>query len=140
MCCFAAVHCSLAAEVSPRGWVISQTKRGDQSAAVDLQSVLLGYVADYNATYNMLAFLRSRPWNSHDSGTLLASGYSNTTNSDTTINMALVPAVAVNNQTTEYWIDVNPLNDADPGQLCVYGIQVTYTIDGSFLPLIQRGG
>ena len=63
----------------------------------------------------------------------------NATNNDKTINMTPSTPINVNNQTTEYWIDVSPTNGTDPGQLCVYGIQVTYTIDGAFLPLIQKG-
>lgn len=45
-----------------------------------------------------------------------------------------------NNSTSEYWIDVTMDNNAVPAQLCVYGIQVTYDYDGSFLPLIRKGG
>ncbi len=96
------------------------------------------FVADFNPAGVMWAFLRSRPWNSRDPGTTLSIALTdNTTNSDKTITMNLTP-VNVNNQTTEYWIDVTPQNSTDPGQLCVYGIQVTYTIDGAFLPIVQR--
>lgn len=61
------------------------------------------------------------------------------TNSDQYINMGPLN-VDVNNQTTEYWIDVSPTNGNDPGQLCVYGIQVAYSYEGVFLPFVQRGG
>jgi hypothetical protein len=47
--------------------------------------------------------------------------------------------IDVNNATTQYWLDLSPQNSGDPGQLCVYSIQVTYTIDTSLLPLIQKG-
>ena len=96
-------------------------------------------VADFNSTGVMWAYLRSRPWNSRDNGTTLGFTLSdNTTNSDKTINISNLD-VNVDKQTTQYWIDVSPQNGSDPGQLCVYGIQVTYTIDGSLLPMIQKG-
>jgi hypothetical protein len=97
------------------------------------------FVADFNPSGVLWAYLRSRPWNSREGGTTL--GYTltdNTTNNDKTINITGLN-VDVNNQTTEYWIDVSPTNGTSPGQLCVYGIQVTYTIDGAFLPLVQKG-
>lgn len=98
------------------------------------------YVADFNPTGVLSAYLRSRPWNSRNAGTTLHFALTdNTTNNDKTINMNFSTPENVNNQTTEYWIDVSPQNSADPGQLCVYGIQVTYSIDGAFLPLIQKG-
>ena len=98
------------------------------------------FVADYNPTGVMWAYLRSRPWNSRLSGTtILFSLTDNVTNYDKTITMNFATPKKVDNQTTEYWIDVSPQNGAAPGQLCVYGIQVTYTIDGAFLPFIQRG-
>ena len=96
------------------------------------------FVADFNSVGVLYAYLRSRPWNSRNAGTTVSFTLSdNTTNNDKTISMSSL-TVAVNNQTTEYWIDVSPQNSADPGQLCVYGIQVTYTYSGAFLPLIQR--
>jgi hypothetical protein len=97
------------------------------------------FVADFNPAGVMYAWLNSRPWNSRSPGTTLGLAFTdNTTNGDKTITMNLTPPVNVNNQTTEYWIDVSPHNSNDPAQLCVYGIQVTYTIDGSFLPIIQK--
>jgi hypothetical protein len=97
------------------------------------------YVADFNSTGVMWIYLRSRPWNSRDSGTTLRWTLTdNTTNSDKTVSMTNINE-DVDNGTTEYWIDVSPANGADPGQLCVYGIQVVYTIDGAYLPLIQKG-
>jgi hypothetical protein len=97
------------------------------------------FVADFNPSGVLWAYLRSRPWNSREAGTTLGFTLTdNSTNNDKTVNISGLN-VDVNNQTTEYWIDVSPQNSADPGQLCVYGIQVTYTIDGVFLPVIQRG-
>jgi hypothetical protein len=100
------------------------------------------HVADFNPSGVLWAYLRSRQWNSRNSGTTLGFTLTdNTTNSDKTITLDFSSnPINVNNQTHEYWIDVSPQNSANPGQLCVYGIQVTYTIDGLFLPLIQRGG
>jgi hypothetical protein len=97
------------------------------------------YIADFHATGSMWAYLRSRKWNSRQSGTTLSFTLSEIPNpNDKTINMNNLN-IDVDNATTEYWIDVSPQNSASPGQLCVYGIQVTYTIDASFLPLIQKG-
>jgi hypothetical protein len=97
------------------------------------------FVADFNPSGVLWAYLRSRPWNSRESGTTLGFTLTdNTTNNDKTINITGLH-VDVNNQTTEYWIDVSPTNGTEPGQLCVYGIQVTYTIDGAFLSLVQKG-
>ncbi len=99
------------------------------------------FVADFNTNAGGTMFMHmvSRPWNSRQAGTdwgsagTSAGGAGDQTISDT---MSKV----VNNQTTEYWIDMYPVNSANPGQLCVYGIQVTYTFNGVFLPLIQNGG
>ena len=98
------------------------------------------FVADYNPSGILATTLRSRPWNSSsgNTGPLIYANTDNLTNSDKTISMTGLN-VDVNNHTTQYWIDVTPENSASPGQLCVYGIQVTYTIDGAFLPLIQKG-
>jgi hypothetical protein len=99
------------------------------------------YVADFNSSGYMWAYLRSRPWNSYDFGDTIGTARTdNTSNSARTIEMDLHPDIKVDNDTTEYWIDINPLNGDDPGQLCVYGIQVTYSIDGALLPLVERGG
>lgn len=97
------------------------------------------FVADFNSTGVLWAYLRSRPWNSRQAGTTLGFGLTGTTNSDQYINIGSLN-VDVNNLTTEYWIDVSPTNGTDPGQLCVYGIQVTYSYEGVFLPFVQRGG
>ena len=95
------------------------------------------FVADFNGTGALWAYLRSEPWNSHDQVTL--KGFTTTGDTgDQTINITPSVGVTVNNQTTAYRVDVSPQNSADPGQLCVYGIQVTYTYNGAFLPLIQR--
>jgi len=83
-------------------------------------------VADFNPTGVMWAYLRSRPWNSRDIGTTLEFTLTdNSSNNDKLINMGSLD-ITVNNATTEYWIDVSPQNSALPGQLCVYGIHVTY--------------
>jgi len=83
-------------------------------------------IADYNPTGVMWVYLRSRPWNSRNVGTTLDLTLTdNTSNQDKLIDMGAVD-VTVNNATTEYWIDVSPQNSALPGQLCVYGIHVTY--------------
>jgi hypothetical protein len=84
--------------------------------------------------------LRSRPWNSRDAGTFLgAAATSSGVPGDTTLTIPNL-AIAVNNQTTQYWLDVYFNQQQVPGQLCVYGIQATYTFDGSFLPIIRKGG
>jgi hypothetical protein len=99
------------------------------------------YVADFYGSGSLWAYLRSRPWNSRDAGSteglaLTPAGVAG----DTLIQMSGIDDLVVDNETTEYWIDVSPQNSADPGQLCVYGIQVTFTHNLSFLPLIQNGG
>jgi hypothetical protein len=84
------------------------------------------YVADFNVNGILLAFLRSRPWNSRGEGTLISGTFTDDdSESDKTISMVGLDTV-INNRTTSYWIDVTPTNRAEPGQLCVYGIQVTY--------------
>ncbi len=101
------------------------------------------YVADFNSNSGgtMFVHMMSRPWNSSQGGTNFTSsiGTSSGAAGNQTISATGINVV-VNNQTTEYWLDVMPVNSADPGQLCVYGIQVTYTVNGAFLPLIQKGG
>ena len=83
-------------------------------------------LADYNPSGVMWVYLRSRPWNSRNVGTTVDFTLSdNSGNEDKVINMGTMN-VTVNNSTTEYWIDVSPQNSASPGQLCVYGIHVTY--------------
>ncbi len=83
-------------------------------------------VADFNPAGVLWAYLRSRPWNSRDFGTTRAFTLTdNNSNSDKLINMGSLD-IPVNNATTEYWIDVSPQNSNDTGQLCVYGIHVTY--------------
>jgi len=96
-------------------------------------------IADFYTGGSMWAFLRERPWNSRAAGTTI--GLALTTiggASDQLIHMDPLD-IDVNNATTQYWLDLSPQNSADPGQLCVYSIQVTYTIDGVLLPLIQKG-
>lgn len=96
------------------------------------------FVADFNSSGVLWAYLRSRPWNTRLAGATESFGVTGTTNSDQYINMGSLN-VDVNNQTTEYWIDVSPTNGNNPGELCVYGIQVTYSYEGVFLPFVQRG-
>lgn len=84
------------------------------------------FVADFNSTGVMWAYLRSRPWNSRDAGTTQAFTLTdNSSDNDKLISMNSL-SITVNNDTTEYWIDVSTENSSDPGELCVYGIQVTY--------------
>lgn len=84
------------------------------------------YIGDFNPSGSMWFYLRSRPWNSRDAGTTETFTLSPTAApGDTQIELNSVN-VTVNNQTTEYWIDVSPQNSSSPGQLCVYGIHVTY--------------
>ena len=97
------------------------------------------FVADFNPTGVMLFLLRSRPWNSREGGTTAPNGFAvtdNISNNDKTVNMDGL-SVAIDNQTYQYWIDVSPQNSASPGQLCVYGIQVSYSSSVA-LPLIMR--
>jgi len=100
-------------------------------------------VADFdNVGGNIKAILFRRPWNSRDLGTLLA--YTQTFDdggSDKVINMSIFGGLPVNvaNQTYQYWVAVTSDAGATPGQLCVYSLHVEYTIDGAFLPLIQKG-
>jgi len=84
------------------------------------------YLADFNNPGSLFLYLHSRPWNSRDGGTLEAIKVSPAADvGDYQIDMDPVD-VTINNQTTEYWISVSPTNNDFPGQLCVYGIQVTY--------------
>lgn len=75
------------------------------------------HVADYNPSGVMWIYLRSRPWNSRDAGTTVSFTLTdNTTNSDKTVSITGINK-KVDNSTTEYWIDVTPVNGADPGLL-----------------------
>jgi hypothetical protein len=98
------------------------------------------YVADFNTSGTLYLHMKSRPWNSREAGNDFDGSIGTTSGAagDQTITRTLTNTVVVNNQTSEYWIDVIPQNSANPGQLCVYGIQVTYTYNGAFLPLISR--
>jgi len=96
-------------------------------------------IADFHTGGSMWAYLRERPWNSRDVGTTIGLALTPVGNAnDHLIHMNDLD-IDVNNATTQYWLDLSPQNSADPGQLCVYSIQVTYTIDTSLLPLIQKG-
>jgi hypothetical protein len=99
------------------------------------------YVADYAEIGSLTMEFRSRPWNSWDSGIGLGGVGTGGLGvpGDITITTPSLD-VAVDNQTTQYWLDVFFNQQEVPGQLCVYGIQVTYTYDGNYLPLIRKGG
>lgn len=95
-------------------------------------------IADFNATGNAYLHMVSRPWNSRDSGSDFAGSIGTSgTSSDEFISRTGISTV-VNNATTQYWIEITPVNSADPGQLCVYSIRVTYTYSGALLPLVAR--
>lgn len=90
-----------------------------------IKSVTL-YVADFNPTGVLFAALVTRPWNSRQEGTQLgAASTDDTSSNDRWIAMGALN-VTVNNGTNVYWVDVTPYNSSSPGELCVYGIQVTY--------------
>jgi hypothetical protein len=98
------------------------------------------HIADFAEIGSLGVELRSRPWNSRDPGNLL--GVVNTapgSAGDTTLTIPGL-GVLVDNQATQYWIDVYFNQQDTPGQLCVYAIQATYTFNGSFLSLVRRGG
>jgi len=98
------------------------------------------HIADFNNSFALTANFYQRQWNSRSAGTSnsWASSYIGA-DGDITINMNPSPlSVTVDNENYEYWIQVTTRNGASPGQLCVYGIQVTYTHDGSLLPLVVR--
>jgi hypothetical protein len=97
-------------------------------------------VADFSDKGYLWAYLRTRPWNSRDVGTTKGTAASPVGNpNDHKIDM-IMNDLKIDNRVNEYWIDVTPNGAASPGQLCVYGIQVTYVYYGAFLPLLQRGG
>lgn len=97
-------------------------------------------VADFYSGGSMFVSLRSRPWNSRESGDLLGFTLSPVggTGNDELLTISGLD-IDINNGSTSYWLDFSPQNSSDPGQLCVYSIRVTYTIDGVYLPLIQQG-
>jgi hypothetical protein len=96
-------------------------------------------IADFHPGGSMFAYLRERPWNSRDGGTTIRWTLTPVGNpNDHLIHMDNLN-IDVNNATTQYWIDLSPQNSTLPGQLCVYSIQVRFDIDGSWLPLIQKG-
>jgi hypothetical protein len=99
------------------------------------------FVADYNTNSGGTLFVHmvSRPWNSRSSGTDFGGsiGTSAGAAGDQTITRSGLSTV-VNNQTTSYWIEMTPVNSSNPGQLCVYSVQVTYTYSGALLPLVFR--
>ena len=98
------------------------------------------HVADFADIGSLGVELVSRPWNSRDAGMVLG-GVSTESGvpGDTTLTIPNL-SVSIDNQTTQYWLNVYFNQQEVPGQLCVYGIQVTYTYEGAFLPLIRNGG
>ncbi len=96
-------------------------------------------IADFHTGGSMWAYLRERPWNSRDAGTTI--GFALTPFGDANDHLIHMSSldIDVNNATTQYWLDLSPQNSSNPGQLCVYSIHVTYSIDASLLPLIQKG-
>jgi hypothetical protein len=98
------------------------------------------HIADYAQIGSMGVELKSRPWNSREAGTLLGSVSTDPgVLGDTTLTISDL-SVTVDNHTTQYWLDVYFNQQQVPGQLCVYGIQVTYSYEGVFLPLVRTGG
>lgn len=99
------------------------------------------HIADYSTNTFLKATLFKREWDTRASGTQIAYAISSIgSTGDTTINMPTGGELVevVDNLNYEYWISITPTNSEYPGQLCVYGIQVTYTYDGSLLPLVVR--
>jgi hypothetical protein len=99
------------------------------------------HVADFAGTGSLTLELNSRPWNSREAGTVLGGVGTGGLGApgDVTITTPGL-AVLVDNQTTQYWLDVFFNQQEVAGQLCVYGIQVLYTYEGGFVPLIRKGG
>ncbi len=98
------------------------------------------HVADFNSSGSLWMNLYSKNWNSRDYGDMKSFTLTPVGNvGDTTVTISNLNW-NIDNNNKVYWIDISPQNSADPGQLCVYSIKVEYTIDGVFLPLIQRGG
>ncbi len=100
------------------------------------------YVADFNVSGSMHVWFQHKTWNSSGGGSFMKSADTgaNGAYGEQQINMAPLNII-VNNETTQYWVDVtpdNPVVSPDAGSLCVYGIQVTYTYNGAFLPLMQK--
>jgi hypothetical protein len=98
------------------------------------------HIADFAEIGSMGVELKSRPWNSRDAGTFLGGASTDPgVSGDTTLTIPNL-TVTIDNQTTQYWLDVYFNQLEIPGQLCVYGIQATYSYQGAFLPLIRNGG
>jgi hypothetical protein len=97
-------------------------------------------IADFHSGGSMFAYLRSRNWNSRDFGDTLGLALTSPggTGSDELIHIDGLN-VAIDNSAKSYWLDLSPQNSADPGQLCVYSVQIVYDIDGTMLPLITKG-
>jgi hypothetical protein len=95
-------------------------------------------IADFNATGNAYLHMVSRPILSRQSGSDFAGSIATTGSTNDELISRTGISVVVDNKTTQYWIEITPVNSADPGQLCVYAIQVTYTWNGAFLPLVVR--
>jgi hypothetical protein len=98
-------------------------------------------VADYTSKGYLTGYFGSKPWASASEGTY-APSTSTIGAPEGQITMSITPlSVVVDNQANIYWVMITPNNtaaDPDAGSLCVYGLQVTYTSNGAFLPLLQR--
>jgi hypothetical protein len=96
------------------------------------------FIADFSASTAIYAHFMRKPWNSVAAPTDDALFNSTGSASNTVYNSDPL-SYKVNNQNTQYWIEMHPANSADPGQLCVYSIQITYTSEGALLPMIGYG-
>ena len=99
------------------------------------------HVADFAEIGSIGIELMTRPWNSREAGTFQGSAGSDLgAPGDTTLTIIPNPPVVIDNQVNQYWLNVYFNQQTVPGQLCVYGIQATYTYEGGFLPVIRKGG
>lgn len=96
------------------------------------------YIADYNASGAAYLHMVSRPWNSTANGSDFAGSIGTSGSSSNELISRTGISTVVNNATTQYWIEITPINSADPGQLCVYSMRVTYTYNGALLPMVVR--
>jgi hypothetical protein len=96
------------------------------------------FIADFSASTALYVHFMRKPWNSVAAPTDDALFNSTGSASNTVYNSDPL-SYKVNNQNTQYWIEMHPANSADPGQLCVYSIQITYTSEGALLPMVGYG-
>jgi hypothetical protein len=104
-------------------------------------TAIKAYIADFSVAGNAYVHMVKRTWNSAGAGSDFTPsiGTNSTTGANQLVSTGAISEV-VNNQTTQYWIEITPVNTGDPGQLCVYSLQVTYTSPGALLPMINNGG